>query len=275
MNKTSTVQPGDIAQLIDPRGRAHIIQLIAGGKFQTHLGQLEFDDLIGLYWGSHVKSHTGKNFLLLQPSLHDILINTRRSGTIMYPKDIGHILLKMNITEGIRVIEAGTGSGALTTALAVATGQKGKVFSYDAREDTQALAFKNIKKLSLEDRVKFICRDITYGFDETGADAIFLDLPNPSDYIEQVRKAIKPGGFFGCLQPTTNQVSYLLDALKAHNFAFIEVCEIIQRHYKPIAARLRPEDRLTAHTGYLIFGRPMLYTGKGTLRNTLPDVDEI
>ena len=275
MNNPTTVKPGDIAQLIDPRGRAHILQLVPSGKLQTHLGQIEFDDLFGLYWGSHVKSHTGKNFLLLQPSLHDILLNIRRSGTIMYPKDMGFILLKMNITLGKRIIEAGTGSGAFTTALAVSIGSKGKVYSYDVRDDSQALAQKNLDKLGLKERVKFHCRDITYGFDETGVDALFLDLPNPEDYIEIVRKALKPGGFFGCLLPTTNQVSRLLEALKAFNFSFLEVCEIIQRHYKPVPARLRPEDRLTAHTGYLIFARPMLYTGKGESRNIIPDADEI
>ena len=92
--------------------------------------------------------------------------------------------------------------------------------------------------------------------------------------LNMVRNAIKPGGFFGCLLPTTNQVSRLLEALKTFNFSFIEVCEIIQRYYKPVPARLRPDDRLTAHTGFLIFGRPMLYTGKGASLNVLPDVNK-
>ena len=274
LNPSLSVKPGDIAQLIDSRGKQHILQLKPGGKLQTHLGQILFDDLFGLPWGSHVKTHTGKNFLLLQPSLHDILLNTRRSGTIMYPKDMGFIILNMNIVQGSRVIEAGTGSGAFTTALAVAVGAEGHVFSYDARDDVQSLARKNIEKLGLGSQVTLIAQDIAFGFNETGVDALFLDLPNPEDYVEHVRKALKPGGFFGSLLPTTNQVSRLLEALKAHNFSFIEVCEIIQRHYKPVPERLRPEDRLTAHTGFLIFGRPMLYTGKGVSKNYLPDVDQ-
>jgi len=271
--KLKTVQPGDLAQLIGPRGRQHIVQLSPSGKLQTHLGQIIFEDLFGKHWGSHVKTHTGKNFLLLQPSLHDLLLNIKRSGTIMYPKDMGYILLNMNIVRGTHVIESGSASGALTTALAVSVGPEGHICSYDIRDDTQALARKNIQKLGLEDRVTFIRQDIAYGFNETGADALFLDIPNPSDYIEQVRKALKPGGFFGCLQPTTNQVSQLLDVLIAQNFSFIEVCEIIQRHYKPVPTRLRPNDRLTAHTGFLVFARPMLFTGKGSGRNYIPDVD--
>lgn len=272
-SKNPKVRPGDIAQLIDPRGKAHILQLTQHGKLQTHLGEISFDDLFGLHWGSHVKTHTGKNFLLLQPSLHDILLNIKRSGTIMYPKDIGYIILNMNIVRGTNIIEAGTGSGAFTTALAVSIGPEGHVFSYDNREDTQLLARKNLQKLGLEDCVSFICQDISYGFKQTNIDALFLDLPNPEDYMLEVRKALKPGGFFGCLQPTTNQVIRLLETMKLLNFSFIEVCEIIQRHYKPVPARLRPEDRLTAHTGFLIFGRPMLYTGKGASHNTVPDAN--
>ena len=272
--KSKIVQPGDIAQLIDSRGKQHIVQLKPNGNLQTHLGQIKFDDLFGLYWGSHVKSHTGKNFLLLQPSLHDILLNIRRSGTIMYPKDMGYIILNMNIVRGTRIIEAGSGSGAFTTALAVSVGPEGHVYSYDIREDTQSLAQKNLEKLGLSERVTFTCQDIGYGFNESAADALFLDLPNPEDYIEMARNALKPGGFFGSLLPTTNQVSRLLEALNANNFSFIEVCEIIQRQYKPVPARLRPDDRLTAHTGFLVFGRPMLYTGKGSSLNKLPDVIE-
>jgi len=270
-NRSSTVQPGDIAQLIDPRGNKHILQLTAQGKLQTHHGEIIFADLFGIPWGSHIKTHLGKNFLLLQPSLHDILINTKRGGTIMYPKDMGYILLKMNIIRGVRVIEAGTGSGAFTTMLANTVGMEGQVFSYDVRSDIQTLATKNIKKLGLSEQVSFICQDVAFGFEQIGVDALFLDLPNPEDYMPQVRKALKSGGFFGCLLPTTNQVSRLLEALETHNFSFIEVCEIMQRNYKPVPARLRPDDRMTAHTGFLVFARPMLYTGKGEKYNNAVD----
>ena len=270
-NNSSTVQPGDIAQLIDPRGNKHILQLTVDGKLQTHHGEIIFADLFGIPWGSHIKTHLGKNFLLLQPSLHDILINTKRGGTIMYPKDMGYILLKMNIIRGVRVVEAGTGSGAFTTMLANTVGVEGHVFSYDARSDIQTLASKNIEKLGLSEQVSFICQDVAYGFEQTGMDALFFDLPNPEDYMPQARKTLKSGGFFGCLLPTTNQVSRLLEALEAHNFSFIEVCEIMQRNYKPVSARLRPDDRLTAHTGFLVFARPMLYTGKGEKYNNAVD----
>jgi tRNA (adenine57-N1/adenine58-N1)-methyltransferase len=143
----------------------------------------------------------------------------------------------------------------MTVALAFAVGPQGRVVTYEKREEFQKLARKNLERLGLDDRVEFKLRDIAEGFDETDADAFFLDLPNPWDYVTQVRAALKPGGFFCNLVPTFNQVETLLHALRRENFAFIEVCEIMLRYYKPEPSRLRPTDRMVAHTGFLTFAR--------------------
>ena len=111
------------------------------------------------------------------------------------------------------------------------------------------------------------------GFDETNADALFLDVPNPYDYMVQVRQALKPGGFFGTILPTTNQVQLLLLALHRQQFAFVEVCEIMLRHYKPVSTRLRPTDRMVAHTGYLIFARPVTPEVAGENSKELPEAE--
>jgi tRNA (adenine57-N1/adenine58-N1)-methyltransferase len=197
----------------------------------------------------------GSPFVLLQPSLADILIETRRNTQIMYPKDIGFILISMDIGPGKHVLEAGTGSGSFTTALAFAVGPQGLVTTYESRPEFQYLAQKNLDRLGLAERVDFKLRDIGQGFDERNVDAVFLDLPNPQDYLQHTRLALKPGGYFGSILPTTNQVSILLIALRRADFAFIEVCELILRYYKAHADRLRPTDRMVAHTGYLIFAR--------------------
>jgi tRNA (adenine57-N1/adenine58-N1)-methyltransferase len=268
---TSVAQPGDIAQLISAQNKRFLIRLTPGADLQTHRGVLKHDDLIGLPWGSQVLSHLGSPFTLLQPSLTDLLQETRRNTQIMYSKDIGFMLLMMGIVPGRQVLEAGTGSGALTTALAYMVGPQGHVTSYEARPEMQKLAMKNIERLGLTDRVTFKLRDIAEGFDENGVDALFLDVPNPHDYISQVRRALKPGGFFGSILPTTNQVSLLLIALRRENFAFVEVCEILLRHYKAVPERLRPTDRMVAHTGFLIFARPV---AENMVMIPSPDEDE-
>jgi tRNA (adenine57-N1/adenine58-N1)-methyltransferase len=254
----TNAQYGDLAQFIGPRGKKFITRLKPEGVLQTHNGVLKHDDLIGKPWGSQVYSHLNKPFYMLQPSLHDLLLNTRRVTTIMYPKDIGFILVTMGIGPGTHVLEAGTGSGGFTTALAYAVGPQGHVYSYENRPQMQDLAHKNLVRLGLDDRVTFKIRDVEAGFDETDVDALFYDLPNPEDYIPQAREALKSGGFFGSLLPTSNQVSRLLKALDDEDFAFLQVCETLLRYYKPVHHRLRPYDRMVAHTGFLIFGRPMI-----------------
>jgi tRNA (adenine57-N1/adenine58-N1)-methyltransferase catalytic subunit len=260
-DNSSIAQPGDLVQLVSPSNKIFIFRLLPGGEFHTHRGVVYFDELIGKAWGSEVFSHTGSAYFLLQPCLSDLLKETRRNTQIMYPKDIGYLLVKMGIGPGVKVLEAGTGSGALTTALAWAVGPSGQVFSYEVRPEMQNLARKNLEKLGLHDRVAFKLRNIEEGFDEVNVDALFLDVQNAYDYLAQARQALKLGGYFGAILPTTNQVERLLKAFYDHHFAFVEVCEIILRFYKPVSERLRPTDRMVAHTGYLCFARPMLLAG--------------
>jgi len=252
---TSTARDGDLAQLVGLRHKHFIITLQAGAEFGTHRGVLKHDDLIGKPWGSQVFSHNGAPFFLLQPSLADILNEMPRTTQIMYPKDIGYILITMSVGPGQKVMEAGTGSGSMTTALAYAVGPEGRVISYETKPDVQNLARKNLTRLDLASRVDFKLRNIEAGFDETDADSFFLDVPNPYDYISQVRAALKPGGYLCCLIPTFNQVEKTLHSLRRENFAFIEVCELLLRFYQPEASKIRPTDRMVAHTGFLVFAR--------------------
>jgi tRNA (adenine57-N1/adenine58-N1)-methyltransferase len=255
MNYSTTAREGDLAQLVGLTHKHFIFILKSDGEFQSHRGVLKHDDLIGKPWGSQVFSHTGAPFFLLQPSIADLLNDLPRNTQILYPKDIGYILIQMGISEGQTVMEAGTGSGSMTIALANAIGPQGRVISYEHKQDTQNLARKNLERVGLASRVDFKLRDIQEGFDETDADAFFLDVQNPFDYIPQVRDALKSGGFFCTLIPTVNQVEKVLLALRKNHFAFVEVCELLLRYYKTNPSRLRPTDRMVAHTGFLVFAR--------------------
>jgi tRNA (adenine57-N1/adenine58-N1)-methyltransferase len=257
-----SARAGDLVQLVSPTNKTFIFRLEPGSQLQTHRGIIFHSDLIDKPWGSQVLTHKGSIYFLLQPGLGDLLLDTRRNTQIMYPKDIGFVLVTMGIGPGSLVIEAGSGSGALTTALAWAVGPDGHVFSYDMRAEMQNLARKNLERVGLIDRVTLKLRDIEAGFDEVGVDALFLDMQNSNNYIHQVHQAMKPGGHFGAILPTVNQVSRLLTALNRNDFAFVDACEVLLRYFKPVPDRLRPTDRMVAHTGYLIFARPVIqYSG--------------
>lgn len=254
-SSSAIAHDGDLAQLVGLRHKHFILALQAGAKFETHRGILQHDDLIGKPWGTQVFSHIGAPFFLLQPSLADLINDLPRTTQILYPKDIGFILITMGVGPGQTVMEAGTGSGSMTTALAFAVGPQGRVISYEVKPDAQNLARKNLTRFGLESRVDFKLRDIQQGFDETNADAFFLDVPNPYDYVGQIRAALKPGGYMSCLIPTFNQVEKTLQALRYYKYAFVDVCELLLRYYKPEPARIRPTDRMVAHTGFLVFAR--------------------
>jgi tRNA (adenine57-N1/adenine58-N1)-methyltransferase len=256
--ETKAAKPGALALLVGRDRKTSIIRLEPGAEFHTHRGTISHDDLIGLPWGTQSSTHLGAPLLLLRPSTDDLVRNLKRVTQIVYPKDAGYILMKMGISPGCRVIEAGTGSGGLTLVLAQAVRPDGRVISYDERPDVQLLARENLEQLGLTEMVTFKRRDISAGFDEQGADALFLDLPNPWDYLDQAHAALAGGGFLGSILPTANQVINLIAALESADFGLIEAEELLLRSYRTFSARLRPEDRLTAHTGYLVFGRRVI-----------------
>jgi tRNA (adenine57-N1/adenine58-N1)-methyltransferase len=251
-------QSGDLALLVGRDRKTFVIRLSSGAQLHTHRGMVAHDDLIGAPWGMQLSTHLGYRFVFLRPSTDDLVRGLKRTTQIIYPKDAGYILMKMRIVPGCRVVEAGTGSGGLALVFAQAVSPTGRVYSYEIRPEMQELARANLEQLGLAEFVDFKVRDIVDGFDERGVDALFLDVSNPWDYLGQAHQALGGAGFFGCILPTTNQVSRLIGALEEMDFGLIEVEEIMLRPYKVVPARLRPMDRMVAHTGYLIFARALI-----------------
>ncbi|MCL5998224.1 MAG: tRNA (adenine-N1)-methyltransferase [Chloroflexi bacterium] len=256
------INNGDIALVIDNAGKEHMIVIQAGRKFETHHGFILHDAIIGREWGSIVHSSLGHPYLVVPPSTADLIRHIKRSSQVIFPKDSAYILMRLNIKPGTRVLESGCGSGGLTLALAQAVMPAGRVYSQEIREDFIALTQRNMARVGLEQYVTFIHDDATQGFrvDEP-VDAVFIDMPAPQTCLTQARAVLKHGGFFGSLVPTTNQVQDILrgmDAMGQYGFGMIEVEEVILRGYKPVAERLRPRDRMVAHTGYLIFARAVI-----------------
>lgn len=246
---------GELVVLVSPDGKRFMVRLQPGDRFHSHRGAIYHDDIIGHSLGRMLRAHNDEPWLVLKPSLHDVLMHLKRISQIVYPKEIGQILLKLDVGRGSRIIEAGTGSGVLTTALAHGVEPDGMVYSYEAREDMLAVARKNLALAGLERSVELIHRDIAEGFLQRDVDALFLDVREPWDYMAHVCEALGDGGFFGAIVPTTNQVSFLLAEMEHHPFISVEVLELLLREYKPVSARLRPQDVMVGHTGYLIFAR--------------------
>lgn len=251
------MQNGQLVLLINPKGKRYLHKFDPEGEVHTHDGRIFMSELAEAGFGSTVKTHLGKPYLVLRPTVHDLIKGVKRQTQIMYPKEIGYLILKLGIGPGCTVIESGTGSGGLTLALAWYVGDTGKVITYERREDFYNLARKNLERVGLEHRVERINKDIAEGFDHSGADALFLDVRTPWEYLHHIPDAVLPGSVCGFLLPTTNQVSRLLGELERGPFDGVEVVEILLRRYKPVAERLRPEDRMVAHTGFLIFARYM------------------
>ncbi len=251
----AVAQEGEVVLLVSPDRKHYLIRLRHGDQWFSHRGSVVHDDLIGQPLGRTVYTQHGYAYLALEPSAHDLIQALPRTTQIIYGKDAAQIILRLNLYPGRTVLEAGTGSGALTLLLARAVMPSGRVYSYETRPESFTMAQQNLEELGLLPHVTLYNEDISSGFHEADMDACFLDLREPWYFLDHAWTALKSSGFFGALVPTTNQVSELVAGLQARPFGDISIEEVLVRPYKPVPARLRPEDRMIAHSGFLIFAR--------------------
>lgn len=256
------LEPGQLVLLISPKGKRYMKVLDLEQDLHTQEGKVAMADVAAADFGSLVYTHLGKPFRLVRPTLADMVKGVKRQTQVLYPKEIGYLLVKLGIGAGTRVIEAGSGSGSLTVALSHTVGDTGKVFTYERRPEFANLCRKNLERYGLGKNVEQIVgHDIADGFvkntadEDTLADALFLDVRTPWEYTHLIPGAIRPGSPVAFLLPTISQVSDLLKALESGPYADLEVLEILVRRWKTVPDRLRPEDRMVAHTGFLVFAR--------------------
>lgn len=247
------IQEGDWVLLLSA-GRSYLLQ-VEERSFQTHRDSLPLTSLVGRRFGEVVRGKKGEAFFVLRPTIYDRIMKIRRVTQIIYPKDIGYILLKLGVGPGQTVIECGTGSGSLLLALAWAVGEEGRVITYEHNERHLQQAKENLIRAGLTERVVFKGPEARAFEEEEVADALFLDLKTPWELIPSAWRALKGGASLGILVPTANQVSEVLRSLEREAFCALEVLETMIRFYKANPERLRPEDRMIGHTGYLIFAR--------------------
>lgn len=244
---------GERVLLIDGRDRRYLVKLREGASFHTHSGIVAHDDVIGTDEGSVVAASTGREFLVLRPTLADVVLKMPRGAQVIYPKDLGAILLAADVGPGMRVLEAGVGSGALSMTLLRAGAS---VLGYELREEFARTARENVVAL-LGDGVDYRIeiRDVTQGIDEHGLDRILLDLPNPWDALGGAHAALRPGGILLCYLPTINQTAQLRAALAEGGWGLEESFELLRRSWHVEARSVRPDHRMVAHTGFLTTAR--------------------
>lgn len=254
----SVFEPGDPCLLVDGKGREYLLKLDPDRQFQYHRGVLDHSSIIGLEDGSWLEASSGGRLLALRPRLADFILRMRRGAQVIYPKDIGPILVYADVAPGMTVLEAGTGSGALTMALARAVGEKGRVVSVERREDHLAHGKKNIERYfgglppQLELRTGEVAEMVAGLFPER----IILDIPEPWDIVEAAAEHQPSGGIFCGYLPTVPQVETLVGALRTSGvFARIEVREVLFRDWNVSGRSVRPEHSMVGHTGFLTFAR--------------------
>jgi len=248
-----SIQEGNLVLLWFEDEVSYLIEVVRGKRISIHRGRpLEVESWIGQAFGSKIQCEHAPAYLL-RPSTDDLMMKTSRESGIIYPKDAGLILLKAGIHAGTKVLEIGTGSGALTTVLAQTVQPTGKVFSYDRREDFLKLAGKNLKRASLLEWVSLNQREPQQAFPEKDFDAVILDIPTPWEEIETVREALTGGGALVSLNPTYNQIEQTAETLRQGGFIRVEACEILLRPILARPGRTRPVQRMVSHTEFLVF----------------------
>ncbi|HXZ24731.1 MAG TPA: tRNA (adenine-N1)-methyltransferase [Nitrospiria bacterium] len=246
-----------MVHLLSEKGRHYALTLKAGDRFQYSGEWLSHDSLIGQEEGRWVRLSGGSRMLVLRPTLSDFVMKMPRGAQILYPKDLASILIKADIFPGARVLEAGIGSGALTLALLRSIGEKGRLFSYELREDFANQALKNIRRyLGETPQLTLHIQDVASGIIERELDRIVLDLPEPWRVVGPALEALRPGGLFLTFLPTVPQVEKLVAALQGSGgFDLIETTENLERPWQIEGRSVRPQLRMVAHSGFLTVAR--------------------
>ena len=248
-------ETGERVLLFDTKGRRYLVRLEPGGEFHTHSGPVSHDELIGREEGLVVRSSRGARYTAVRPTLAEVVLKMPRGAQVIYPKDLGPMLILADVFPGAKIFESGLGSGALSMALLRAGAE---VTGYEVRTDFAERAQVNVAGFlgsGALDRYHVHIRDAYDGIEEGGFDRLILDLPEPWRMVKAAEDALLPGGILVSYLPTINQVSTLRDALARSTFGMAETVEVLQRSWHVEGQSVRPDHRMVAHTGFLTSAR--------------------
>lgn len=250
-----TFATGEQVLLIDTKKRRYLLTLTEGEEFHSHSGIVGHDAVIGSFEGTAFRSTHGMTYTAVRPTLADFVLKMPRGAQVIYPKDLGPILILADIFPGARVLESGVGSGALSMTLVRAGAD---IVGYELREDFAARAAKNVAAFLGDDvlaRYRVEHRDCYEGIDETDLDRVVLDLPEPWEVVKHAARALHPGGIFLAYTPQITQAAQLRETLGESAFGMAETVEVLQRGWHIEGQSVRPDHRMVAHTGFLTHAR--------------------
>ncbi len=258
--RTGPLQAGEPVLLIDRKARRYLITLREGATSDLRGGKLAHDHLIGTSEGRVVRTTRGEPFLLVRPTLAEFVLEMPRGAQIIYPKDLSAILLAADVYPGAAVLEAGTGSGALTMTLLRAVGPAGRVYSYEVRPEFARRASQNIAAyLGPQEHLVLRQHDVYAGIPDAPLDRIILDVPEPWRVVPHAALALRPGGVLLSYVPTVPQAAQMVEELRrSGQFALIETFETLVRSWEIAGPSVRPAHRMVAHTAFITTARRVL-----------------
>ncbi len=254
---SQVIREGDVVLLYQDARRKWVTK-VSGVRFHTHKGFVELGQVIGKRYGDSLRTSMGSSLFVFKPRALDMVESFERPTQILYPKDVGYALYQLGVKSGDRVVEVGTGSGAMTASLAHAVAPSGQVFSYEARTDFLEKAKENVAKTRLSPLVTFHNRDPSCGFEETEVDAVVLDLGDPWTMVRPSWQVLVGGGMLAGFTPTVNQLERLAESLRQEGFLIVEAVEVLLRQLKTETGKLRPESRMIGHTAYVTIARKIM-----------------
>ena len=252
------IKQDDYVLLVSPEKGKTWLAKVEDREFHTHLGVVDLGALEGLEWGSEVITTKGKRMIVLKPTVEDFVMKFERKTQIIYPKDAGLILIKLNVKPGDMVLEVGTGSGAMTAFLANAVAPTGKVVTYEIREDFHNMAKRNLRRTGLDKYVDFVLADATKGVGKGPYDAAMIDVGDPWNMVDLVYDVLKPSASVAAVTPTMNQAEKLAKALKDSGFIMVECFELLYRRIEARPGKTRPATQMIGHTAYVLCARKAL-----------------
>jgi tRNA (adenine57-N1/adenine58-N1)-methyltransferase len=253
---TNLLSEGDQVMLVDSKRRRYLVTLSETGEFHSHVGVLAHSALIGQPEGISVRSSGGGRLLAIRPTLSDFIFKMPRGAQVIYPKDLGPILMLADIFPGARVLESGVGSGALSMTLLRAGAD---ITGYELREDVASRAVRNVTTFlgaeTVADRYQVELRDVYEGIDVEDLDRVVLDLPEPWRVVDHAAKALHRGGILVAYTPQITQAAQLRETLTEGGFGLAETIEVLNRGWHIEGLSVRPDHRMVAHTGFLTTAR--------------------